>query len=453
MLQLRCRAIPGPLQVSVWVRMARFDPIVKYKDEAFNILEIPKSNSALVKEHEDLVLTSADLDSLVSDLSLVGKFTRIAYNGVAGYTDLQIKIRRIAVDVTKLCRESTILVREFKLKSSTILVDLQATYQFLIDGMEDMAIVTLQSTATEAQGMAEAAERLANAFEKESKLVENAHGDTLKTKDAEKKRKDDLEEKMKRLEIERTKRVTESAAVEQDIAFHGQQYARADARHAAYETSSDGFFEAIYNFFTGRNDERIRAAREDKERHLQEMSKLRRIRSKALADIAEFSKKMENCQEESELTEAAIQSLHKAIGGLKALSNVMRRISDFWKTLELECKKLGGEDMRKMIEEAMRRPEEKRAAVWGSTSFKNKALLYYARWVALGNICGTSYEKMKLTQNELYEYLEENPTTEEARRNVRQLAIIFSKELEVEQKAIAQKESEGQREMIALGGE
>ena len=424
----------------------RFDPIVKYEGRDYNVLEIPENNTALVKEHEDLVLASADLESLVRDLSLVGKFIRIAYNGVAGYTDLQIKVRRVGINVSKLCNESTNLVWQFKLKSRTVLEDLQSTYQFLSDGMEDIALGVLQSTATEAQGMAEAAKKLAQAFEEESGRVEDAHEDTLKTKAAEKKRKDDLDEEKKRAEIEKARAVTENTGVEQDLAFQEQQYARADARYAI-ESRDDGFFDAIHNFFTGRKDERIRVARQDMERHLQEISDLRKSRSKLLQDIAEFSKKMENCQEESVLTEAAIKSLHSAIGGLKGLSNIMRKIADFWKKLETHCKELGGEKMRKLMEVAMKRPKEERAEVWGTDAFKMQAMHYYARWVALGNICGVAYERMKVTQSELYEYLEENLTTEEARRNVRKLAATFSKELEM---AIEENKTQEQREKTAL---
>ena len=255
-----------------------------------------------------------------------------------------------------------------------------------------------------------------------------------------------MEEEKKRLEIERARAETENTGVEQGLAFHDQQYVRADARYAI-ESRDGGFFEEIHNFFTGRKDERIRAARQDMEKHLQEISDLRKSRSKLLQDIAEFSKKMENCQEESDLTEAAIKSLHNAIGGLKGLSNIMRKIADFWKKLETHCNELGGEKMRRLMEAAMKRPKEERAEVWGSDAFKMKAMRYYARWVALGNICGVSYERMKVTQSELYEYLEENLTTEEARRNVRKLAVTFSKELEV---AIEENKTQEQREKIAL---
>ena len=56
------------------------------------------------------MLGSIDLDVLVDDLRHVGDFVRIAYNGVAGYTDLQIKIRRIGYDVTKLCDKLAVTV-------------------------------------------------------------------------------------------------------------------------------------------------------------------------------------------------------------------------------------------------------------------------------------------------------------------------------------------------------
>ena len=428
----------------------RFDPTVKYEDETFNILEIPSSSSALVKKHEDLFSANEDLNFLASDLSLVGKFIRIAYNGVAGYTDLQIQIREIGVNVSLLCDKSANLVWEFQLKSRSVLKKLRTTYQYLIDGMEDVAIVKLQSCAKVAQGMAEAAEQLAAAFEEESKRVEQAHGDTLRTKDSEEKRKEDLQEKKRLYKIKKDKAVVEHTAVEQDLVFHGQQFARADARQTAYETQDEGVFGAIINIFTGQRDKRIGAARQEKERHLQEMSMLRRIRSRALQDIAEFSKQMENCQEESDLTEAAIQSLHNAIGGLKALSNVMRRISSFWTRLEKKCQELGGEEMSDVMETVMKRRKEERAEVWGSIGFKRDAILYYFQWIALGNVCESAYERMKVTQNELYSYLAENFTKDDARRNVRQLAVAFSKELEEEQKDIAKKETEGQREMKAL---
>ena len=369
---------------------------------------------------------------------------------MAGYADLQIKIRKIGVNVSKLCDKSAITVGKFKQTSRTVLVDLQASYQFLLDGMEDIAIVTLQSIATVAVGMAEAAEQLANAFDDEHARVELAHAETLQTKSFEEKQKEAQERKAKKIEIEQEKVAKQKAAAEQNLAFHEQEYKKAEARQTALEAPSDGVLDLVFEFFTGRKTVGARAAREEKERHLQDRKKQGEIRSKALQDFAEFSKQLENLSEMNSLTEAAIDSLHNAMGGLKALAGIMRKISIFWTKLEDECKQLGGQDMERMIQATMRRDIGDRAQVWGSPGFKQKAIYFYIRWVALGNVCETYYDRIKVTQRELYKYLEENLTTKEARQNIKSLAVDFSKEIEVAQKAIADKETPGQREMLAL---
>ena len=344
--------------------------MVTVGDETFNILEEPKSDSALVKEHEDLILAGTDLNSLVTDLSMVGKFTRIAYNGVAGCTDLQIKVRHIMVTLTMFCDKLASLYMLQKSRTVLLMNLKKISYQLLIDGMEDIAMVTLQPTATVAQEMAHATEQLARAFEEESERVEKALEDTctMSTKETEEKRIE-----------ERTHKIEHAEAAQKQSAAVGQNL---DQQYYSRET--------------------------------------------------------------------AISSLHKAMGGLNGLSNVMRKISLFLKNLESECDELGNQEVIVMIKAAMKIPKEKRAAIWGSTGFKTKTILYYARWVALGNICGTYYERIKVTQKELYGYLEENLTMEEARRNIQQLAATFSKELEEEQRVIAEKETQGQREMIAL---
>ena len=114
------------------------------------------------------MLGSIDLAILADDLGRVGNFVRIAYNGVAGYTDLQIKIRRIGYDVTKLCDISAVTVSMFKRASTSILADLQGTYQFLLDRLEDMALETLAAVNDVAKDMAGAAEQLSKEFDEQS---------------------------------------------------------------------------------------------------------------------------------------------------------------------------------------------------------------------------------------------------------------------------------------------
>ena len=86
------------------------------------------------------------------------------------------------------------------------------------------------------------------------------------------------------------------------------------------------------------------------------MKRLSEFRSKALQDIAEFTKRIENCKDDSELAEVAIGALHKAMGGLKKLSAGMMKTARFWKQMQVHCEHLAKE---KMIDAAKRMPRER----------------------------------------------------------------------------------------------
>ena len=102
-----------------------------------------------------------------------------------------------------------------------------------------------------------------------------------------------------------------------------------------------------------------------------------------------------------------------------------------------------------MVEAAMKKPEEDRMKVWTNVGFKKQAIIYYSKWVALDGVCGIYMERIKETQKTLYQYLEENPTNEQARKNVRQLAIAFRKDLEDAQKEIDEQDKAAEEETIA----
>ena len=372
----------------------------------------------------------------------VGNFVRIAYNGVA---DLQIQIREIGVDVTKLCDKSAVTVSKFKQASGSILGDLQGTYQFLLDGLEDVALETLHAV-TDAR-------------------VEAALKETIKTKGSETERKKSLEESAKKLEVDKARAAQEKKAAEEDFEHYEEKYRAAEKKQESLETSTSNPGKAIGNalispftrgrklFDTDSDVRRAQEAREEKLMHLEEMKKQRHARSNALQDIAEFAKKIENCKDDSELAEVAINVLHSAMGGLQKLSAIMMKAALFWKQMQVHCEQLAKDKMQRMITSVMKKSEEQRLKVWTSNGFKTQAINYYAQWVALDDVCTIYMGRIQETQKDLYGYLTENPTLKEARKKVRELAITFGKELEMEQKAIAEKEFAAEMEIKHLKSE
>ena len=433
---------------------------VKINGEDFSIVEVPSKATAVVAKQREHLLGSIDLPALVEDLGRVGGFVRLAYNGTAGHTELQIQIREIGYDVTKLCDKSAVTVSKFKQASGSILDDLQGTYQFLLDGMEDIALETLASVSEVAKGMASAAEELHKDFADESEKVEKTLKDTMREKGKEGERKKDIEERERKYAADKIRAEENRKASEQEYAESEKLFREAEEKQEKAYASATNPLKAMVNAFVSRvgikvfdTDGEMKKAgehRDDKLKHLDEMRKQRERRREALQDIAEFAKRIIDCRQDVDLADAAIDALHKAMGGLQKLSALMLSVALFWKQMQMHCEALARDKMQKMITRAMKRPEKERLRVWTARSFKTQAITYYAQWVALDDVCAVYMDKIKETQKALYAYLTENPTLNEARANVRQLAITFSDDLKKAHSEIDEKNAADEEERARI---
>lgn len=204
----------------------------------------------------------------------------------------------------------------------------------------------------------------------------------------------------------------------------------------------------------GDADTREQKLKEWKEKKLQALEKRKEkedMRKEAYRKLTDFAIELEKCKGEKEMAEASVDALHKAIDGLKMLSDLMLQASLFWKQMQVHCKALGEDKMKETVEKAMERYDDtKRLRFWTSDSFKMKAVRFYAGWVALDGTCGVYMLTIQKTQKELHKYITENPSFEEAERNVKQLAIEFRKDLDEAQKAAEEKNTKTDEEMQSL---
>ena len=119
--------------------------------------------------------------------------------------------------------------------------------------------------------------------------------------------------------------------------------------------------------------------------------------------------------------------------------------------MEEHCDTLSQDKLRRMFElVSTKYPDEKRSIVWKSPAFKRSALLFYAKWVALHSVSVIYLEQIKITQKDLYSYLQENPTYEESRTNIKELAKSFLDALKKEQRNLADKEFANAEEIKQL---
>ncbi len=456
------------------------DVSVNIEGETFSLVKIPDVHSQLVKRSKADLTGSLDLASLVNDLAKLGSFIRVAYNGVAGSTKLQIKVQKVGYKITKLADKSAVTVQNFKSASNSVLQELQGTYEFLLDGLEEMALETLSLLSKVAENMAKAAEELHTDFDAATTDVIEALEDTQTEKGCQEDRKQKMKDEQKEFEMQRKKaEALQKDAVEAEELFN-KLYHQAQEREDEALASEGNILKSISNSLTSmlgagvslvkgdlekfeENVEKIASnsiykdakdqANKEKMKHLDDMKKQREIRMEANQQCIEFVERIKNCKDNESLADVAIDALHNSVGALKSLSAIMMNAALFWRQMQKHCEALAQKDMQQMVERAMKLPDEKRLKVWTSTTFKKKAVGYYSKWVALDDVCGAYMLQIKETRKDLYAYLEENPTIEQSRENVRRLAESFGDILKQEQKKIADKDTKEQEEMKALAAQ
>ena len=196
--------------------------------------------------------------------------------------------------------------------------------------------------------------------------------------------------------------------------------------------------------------ERAKEYREEKLKHLDNVKRQREQRCAALEEIAVFANHIIDCREDADLADAAIDALHKAMGGLQKLSALMLKVALFWKQMQMHCETLARDEMQKIVMSAMKQPKKERLRVWTAEGFKTQAIMYYAQWVGLDDVCAFYMARIKETRRTLYSYLTENPTLSESRANVRQLVIQFSDDLKRAHAEIDEKNAANEEERTRM---
>ena len=180
---------------------------IEIEGESYALDKIPSDSSGIVRAEKKRLLGEINLKALVRDLGLVGGFIGIAYNGVgaAGYqhTKEQIEIQQLGYDITKLCDKSALTVEKFKKASSSILIDLQCTYGYLLGKLEKTALEMLSSVSKLAGEMEKAALELHHDFvAEENKVITTLEKKRIQAAKVE-------EEKRRQIQLEDLKREQE----------------------------------------------------------------------------------------------------------------------------------------------------------------------------------------------------------------------------------------------------
>ena len=151
--------------------------LVRYRDEILSVVEKPPRDSRAVAEAREKLLGGAHLTDFLDGVT---KVIRIAYNGVAGDTELQSAIREIGFEIAELYDDSHRTIRMLRMTADSILTNFIGGYRFFLDGMEEMGITAIESNTDSAKQMAASARQLYARFEEEERKIEKLCDDTFR---------------------------------------------------------------------------------------------------------------------------------------------------------------------------------------------------------------------------------------------------------------------------------
>ena len=423
-------------------------------EEEHSLLSEPLPSSALVAAEKKNVEETLNLESLVTELAHTGGFIRIAYNAIAAadpdrkILELKKLIRRLIDDIATLCSDSAIAVSKFQSTTHDIVQDLKSAYQYLLDGYDEMAIDTMEEISSVAKKMADIATMLHGKFKAQQAKVLEAVDKTMDTQQMKAEEREELKKKQE--EIKR-----QHELLEQKIKELEMEEEQARKEREKYERKEDESIENISTMFTTESTaERAFnvafmplkvtahsigafAYGRKAKANLKKEQLFQQEREERLQKQAEFLSQMGDSEKRESDYLTAIDFLHEAVTSLSGLSVVMLKAAQFWMQLHHHLTSLAENGMRTRVAKAIEKYEgEKKANFWLSNGFKKQAVVYYAKWVAIGDLCRQHLQRIEATQNEIYLHIKENPTREESRQQLPQLREEYKKDLEKEQKRI-----------------
>ena len=173
-------------------------------DVEYSLLKGPDEESMYVKEAHKILSENLQIKELASDLTNVGKLILIAYCGVMGHLELEMKVRDRLHSVVKLCDDTVHTLNEFNRASNNAIANMATAYDYLVDGFEDIALETLQDVAKISKAMEKKSKELKDRFSAEAAEVKSVHDHTRTKKEKVTVANKKTEDTMKVLETDKS---------------------------------------------------------------------------------------------------------------------------------------------------------------------------------------------------------------------------------------------------------
>jgi len=152
---------------------------IKIDIENWDLTEALPDNSQLVVVKVELLDAVIPVDSLAQDITIIAQCIQLAYNGVASFPKLQIRVLHSGQKSISLCYDMAITLNAFVGSSQKVLSRLAACFEYLLDAQEEDACDVLARLEQVAGEMMKKATSLSEQFKTESEVMKEILSDTI----------------------------------------------------------------------------------------------------------------------------------------------------------------------------------------------------------------------------------------------------------------------------------
>ena len=251
--------------------------MVEYNEKNYYLSNVPSNEDYIVQQAKIEIGGLLRLHYLGEELSLLGRFVRIAHFGLIGHPDLQIKVRTNLRSVFELCHDTVHTLHDFQHTSQEALESLQTAYRYLEKALEDQALKTLINLQEMPDKIKTQAGTLSIKHIEQLQFIQIVGDTTLERRSKVKKEQEDTIKKIEYLQVEKV-------AIDEGIK---------EAESAKQEAQTD--LQSTYSKTEEAMDKLISASTENQKKYQEFMAEMHKKRE---ALTSEYKKEIAKVDED-----------------------------------------------------------------------------------------------------------------------------------------------------------
>lgn len=375
--------------------------------ELFSLCSAPAPTSELVRRAKNDILCNVIPDDFGKDIESVATLMAVAFDASIALeqTNVTVAVQDIGYNLTTTTEKAHLTMFRFGVSAAAAVEDLESIFAELYQpgGVDSVALTMLegvQSTAcemsTKCTGMSERFQDLACATKLALETTQEAIAIRM-SEFIQHRNEAASTEGVFGQASESHKTLTRSVVEVNEMLDEAKTRERWVHRRSSWVAFMNDISRMIQPLFGTEASMREAVAKNSRDAKLasrsvnliatDRLTALER-RADALADMVHLVQKIRNLRTQADFAAILIEALYAASGALKRLSTQMLKTGTLWSQMQVQAARLGNPDeLGHLVRTAcISYPEhdERRSTFWRSTAFKRRAVVYVARWVALG---------------------------------------------------------------------